>query len=76
MVGTNLPTLTGPGRRRGAPIGRDFADRQSLATVLDSGVGLGDDHAHRGARMRAGRQGRNAGRAALGPVRRMGHAAD
>jgi hypothetical protein len=46
MAGTDLPALPGTSRGRGAAVGRDFADRQRLAAVLDGGVGLGDVHAY------------------------------
>jgi hypothetical protein len=45
MACTDLPALPGASRGRGATVGRDFADRQSLAAVLNSGVSLGDIHA-------------------------------
>ena len=57
MAGTNLPALPGAGRGRGATVGRDFTDRQRLAAVLDGGVGLGDVHAHCGARVGGSGQG-------------------
>jgi hypothetical protein len=46
------------GGGRGATIGRDLADRQRLAAMLDGGVGLGDVHGQGGARIGGGGQGR------------------
>jgi hypothetical protein len=44
MARTDLSALAGAGRRRGAAVGRDFADRQRLTAVLGGGEGLGDVH--------------------------------
>jgi hypothetical protein len=63
MAGTDRPTTPVGGGAGGAAIGRDVADRQRLAAVLDRDGGFEDGHGHRVARMPAGRQGRGAGRA-------------
>jgi hypothetical protein len=45
MAGTDRPASPVGGRGRCAAIRRDVADRQRLATVLNSGDGFEDDHA-------------------------------
>jgi hypothetical protein len=70
VAGTDLPALPGAGRRHGAAVGRDFADRQRLAAVLDGGVGLGDVHGPRGGRVGGDGQGVAPGKAAIGAWRR------
>jgi hypothetical protein len=52
MAGADLPALPGPGGGGGTTIGRDLADGQRLASVLDGG-GVGDIHGH-GMRLWAG----------------------
>jgi hypothetical protein len=58
MAGADLPALPGARRGRGATIGRDLADRQRLAAVLNGGVGLGGVHGGWGALIGRGGQGR------------------
>jgi hypothetical protein len=73
MARTDLPALPGAGRRRGAAVGRDFADRQRLAAVLDdSGVRLGDVHGPWGGRVVGDGQWRTSGRRQLAPGGRGG----
>ena len=57
MACTDFPALPGAGCRRGAAVGRDFADRQRLTAVLDDGVGLGDVHGPWGGRVDGDGQG-------------------
>jgi hypothetical protein len=57
MVGANLAAQPSGGRGRGAAVGWDFADGERFATMLDGGGRFNDGHAHRLARMQAGRQG-------------------
>jgi hypothetical protein len=57
MAVADLPALPGAGGGRGATIGRDLADGQCLAAMLDCGVGLGDGHGHGSARISGGGQG-------------------
>lgn len=65
MSGTNLTALPRAGRGRGAAVGRNFANRQRFAAVLDGGGGLNVGHGGgapgewwRVGPMSAGRQGR------------------
>ena len=46
MAVADPSALPGAGVGRGAAIGRDFADRQRFATMLNGGVGLGGVHGH------------------------------
>jgi hypothetical protein len=62
MTGTVLPALPGTSRGRGATVGRDVADRQRFAAVLDDGVLLGGVHALWGGRVGGEGQGRAAGK--------------
>ena len=75
MAGTDLPALPGASRGRGATVGRDFADRQRLAAVLDGSVGLGDVHGRWGGRVGGDGQGAMIGvgqtTAAVGRPRRV-----
>jgi hypothetical protein len=59
MAGTHRPALTVGGGAGGAAIGRDVADRQRFATVLNGG--FKDAHGRRVGLMWAARQGLMAG---------------
>jgi hypothetical protein len=51
VAGTHFPALPIGGSGRGAAVGRNFADRQRFAAVLDGGGGSEDRHGRRVARM-------------------------
>jgi hypothetical protein len=63
---TPLPAFPGAGCRRGAAVGRDFADRQRFTAVLDGGVDLEDVHGPWGGRVGGDGQGAALGRTATG----------
>jgi hypothetical protein len=57
---THFAALPSAGRRRGAAVGRYFADGQRLTAVFDGGVGWGDVHGPWGGRVGGDGQGARA----------------